>query len=454
MVTPDMVSIPAVINTDDKSTNAPACSTSSDIAAWLEARELEVWSSFPDPFAPPPTPAVTLPATSSAAAEDPVNLLGIYTESTATISGVKFPIGWRFERWELQAFVAQILAGERIGRRGESGKSPRVCTCLRHVMPLRHGVEFFYSEKWKRATAGGLVICASPWLCPVCAAKISEGRRVQLGDGLAVVRARGWYACMATYTVRHKAHHTLDYLLPALLSALESMKGNRGYRELVARYGFVGSIKALEVLYGDENGWHAHAHEILIFERRVNVHAFQRALLALWQSAAAVQGLTMTERGVDVRHTKGAVEDYIAKFGREPARQPFGVEGEMTKGHLKRGRKSQLLSPFALVQYYRDTGDLAAVDRFKEYAHAFYGRRQLFWSPGLKDTLGVTDKSDEELASERDEGAVLLGGLPVPIWTALLRAGLRSQVFAAADTGDWTQVEALVLQVLAEEDVA
>lgn len=46
----------------------------------------------------------------------------------------------------------------------------------------------------------------------------------------------------------------------------------------------------------------------------------------------------MNEHGYRLDRTFGAVADYIAKFGREPLGTPWGVEAEMTKGHLKRGR--------------------------------------------------------------------------------------------------------------------
>jgi len=39
---------------------------------------------------------------------------------------------------------------------------------------------------------------------------------------------------------------------------------------------------------------------------------------------------------------------------------------------------------------------------FKTYAHAFKGRRQLFWSKGLKKLLSIVETTDEELANKEE----------------------------------------------------
>ena len=52
---------------------------------------------------------------------------------------------------------------------------------------------------------------------------------------------------------------------------------------------------------------------------------------------------------------------------------------------------------------------------FREFATAFKGARQLFWSSGLKDLFGLRDKSDEEILEEkpqRKQSRLIL----LPIW--------------------------------------
>ncbi|WP_425530609.1 hypothetical protein, partial [Stenotrophomonas maltophilia] len=69
--------------------------------------------------------------------------------------------------------------------------------------------------------------------------------------------------------------------------------------------------------------------------------------------------------------------------------------------------------------------------RFMVYIEAFKGRRQLYWSNGLKAKLGVGEVSDEELAHEQKEDATVLSELTDDQWRAVL----------------WTKSEAALLQV-------
>ena len=58
--------------------------------------------------------------------------------------------------------------------------------------------------------------------------------------------------------------------------------------------------------------------------------------------------------------------------------------------------------------------------RFFIYANAFKGRRQLYWSNGLKAKLGVEDFTDEELAAKDQEHASELAELTVNQWRLVL----------------------------------
>ncbi len=67
---------------------------------------------------------------------------------------------------------------------------------------------------------------------------------------------------------------------------------------------------------------------------------------------------------------------YIAKWGHEPVwRGRVGEDG--TKG----------ATPFDLLRRVDDTGESLPCALFREYAGEFKGRRQLVWSPGLRDLL-------------------------------------------------------------------
>ena len=57
---------------------------------------------------------------------------------------------------------------------------------------------------------------------------------------------------------------------------------------------------------------------------------------------------------------------------------------------------------------------------FKTYASAFKGRRQLFWSKGLKELLKIEVKDDEEIANAEEENTEIYDAMflsPQDWWT-------------------------------------
>ena len=75
---------------------------------------------------------------------------------------------------------------------------------------------------------------------------------------------------------------------------------------------------------------------------------------------------------MDLRNGQKAAS-YVSKWG---------LEHEMTKGHIKKG-KTDSKTPFDLLRDYAE-GDENAGKLFRIYFEAFKGTRQLNWSKGLK----------------------------------------------------------------------
>jgi hypothetical protein len=259
----------------------------------------------------------------------------------------------------------------------------------------------------------GLQTCGSVWLDPVCASKIGERRRCEVEQGIALARERGWSVLLLTFTFSHGPLDALSGSRRRFLEAQGDMCRSRAYRALMRLYGAVGTIKALECSVGF-NGWHPHRHVLLILDAPISaleVVALEAALYALWSAAAGKSGLSMDRRyGLTVQSTWGAVGDYVAKWG---------IAAELTKPKMGRGAH---LSPFQLLALAADTGEAAALSLFREYAEVFKGKRQLIWSDGLRDLLGVgAEKSDEELVDEETTPAVLLANLDYEHWQAVIR---------------------------------
>ena len=138
-------------------------------------------------------------------------------------------------------------------------------------------------------------------------------------------------------------------------------------------------------------------------------------VLKRWESACIRAGLldpkneaqleAFRAHAVDVKGNCSA-SDYLAK---QDDSRNWGVDREIAKASTKNGR-AKGLHPFALLAK-AGKGDKRAERLFLAYCMAMKGKSQLYWSPGLKDAVGVNEASDEELAEESRDAADLLGML-------------------------------------------
>lgn len=329
----------------------------------------------------------------------------------------------RLEKFRLQSISRRFSPGERVK------------ICLRKIRPQHQTVEIYQGKE--RAFYGGLVTCGSIWICPVCAAKISEKRRQELCQGLESWKTRGGLVLMTTYTVPHYDFQALSQVLTGFTRARNLMLHRKPWKGLKKRIGLVGTVRALEVTYG-ENGWHVHVHELLFIAPgiEVNLLGVQADILSMWQAACQSAGM-----GIPNLH--GVQVDDGAKAARYASK--WGMEDELTKSHVKQGR-GENLTPWDFLR--REEEEL-----FQEYGKAFKGKRQLVWSDGLRDLLGLGKmESDEELAGEAEEESVLLGSLDPYQWDLIQKAELRGELLRVAEVSGWSGVLDYIRNLLRADD--
>jgi hypothetical protein len=289
-------------------------------------------------------------------------------------------------------------------------KQHRTCWCCRTVQ----GESVLVKRKidGTGARLAGVGTCGSVWSCPVCAAKITEARRAELMEGMARAKALGYRPFLMTLTTPHGRSQALVDLLPDFQKALTSFKNSKTYKGIMAKAQRLGSIRSLEVTWGEENGWHPHTHDLVYVEGdlesmldwRLNADDPESTLRAGWFKALKKAGLAgdsqradVFEHGIDIRDGTYAAE-YVAKFGREATSEGWGLSGELTKSHSKLGKRGQRFTPFQLLQW-ASTGDKQAAALFREFSEAFIGKRMLSYSPKLKTKLSVGEIPDDVLAS-------------------------------------------------------
>ncbi|AJE54161.1 protein rep [Paenibacillus polymyxa] len=319
----------------------------------------------------------------------------------------------RFLRYQMQSAAKYILPKFRVG------------ICLRHLITPNGGVDLFKHRQTQRAFYGGLMVCGSVWVCPVCASKISERRRQELKTAFKAHLDAGGYCTMVTLTFSHTARDKLDDLLQALSKAMLLFRRGKRYNNFRKEIGLVGSIRAFEITYG-ANGWHPHIHLLLMHD--VEIQSWDWAtmedkLYSMWSGACAKNGLdTSREHGLKM-HDAAEASQYIGKWG-DLMDKRWGTDSEMTKANIKKGRGGSM-TPFDFLRVIVEDGDLEYEGKYEEYAKATKGKQQLVWSPGLKDRYLIEDKTDEEVATEKVEEADLLGTLDWQDWRYILRNDLR-----------------------------
>lgn len=326
----------------------------------------------------------------------------------------------RAYRYFLKAVINKIMSDSRILK------------CSRIRIPGAD-VQILKSIEHGKAHYSGLLRCGSPWGCPICAAQISERRKVEVKAAIATARMMGWSVHLMTCTVPHGLGDDVNDIRDKLSKSWRRMTDCRAGKDTRKKLSVEGTIRAIEVTYG-LNGFHPHYHILIFSSRRIGSEVFKYFFAPLWQDACVKSGLgrPSDERGLDVRDGLKA-DEYVSKgaFGLE--RDNWGLESELTKGHTKITKSKTGSTPFGLLEDYAINGTEKAKNLFLVYFKAFKGSRQLHWSVGLKSKLSVEDYTDEELIAKADDKCSVLATLTVQQWRAVLFTGSEAVLLDIAE---------------------
>lgn len=308
----------------------------------------------------------------------------------------------------------------------------RVASCLRNLRGTL--VNVVYHPAHAIASYSGLHVCANVHVCPVCGGKVAGRRAEEVNRAINIWVERGGGLVMATFTLRHAAGDTLAQVAGALNEAYRKMRAGKGWQQLEAMYGLVGSITSREYTHG-VNGWHPHLHALLLLAgglSRRQLAKLEGQLKERWAAALVALGRDASwQHGVRVTIGNGdALADYVTKTGRQ-----WTLGDELTRAVSKtaaRGGRS-----IAQLLWLAGLGDPEAVELFKEYADWTYRKNALVWSPGLRKLLGLgQEASDQELAeAELEHGRVLVMLLRRQ-WLIILQNDARAELLLAAAMGD------------------
>lgn len=314
----------------------------------------------------------------------------------------------RNDRYAMRWALDSLLPGSRQSK------------CHRFRIPKRD-VELKLSIEHQKGFFAGCEVCGSVWGCPLCAPKITERRRVEVSEAIERAKEMGFRVMLATFTVPHGLGDDVKVIRKKLQNAWSKMTELRAWKNMKSMVGLRESLRVLEVTYG-ANGWHPHFHALLILEQNDFPSSMIKDLwFPHWLHVCRKAGLgDPSPAAFDVDDGARAAQ-YVTKWG---------MDSELTKGHLKHGKKS--VNPWDLLRVFtfgvddrRISPELREVLRglgidkkrsaalWLDFFHGFKGAHQLHPSKGFRTLLGLGNaKSDQELAEEEiDPQAALLACL-------------------------------------------
>ncbi|MBE0652101.1 MAG: protein rep, partial [Bacteroidales bacterium] len=300
-------------------------------------------------------------------------------------------------------------------------------------------VKLLHNKKYMRAHYGNLMVCGSVWTCPVCASKISERRKAELIQGF-----NNWPGglVLVTLTIRHNKKDKLAESLAVIDRAYKLLTHGRGWQDIKTLFGISGSVSNLEITYSDNNGWHPHKHIVYLVDNNINVDLFDAVLSARWlkylkaSGGYGLEGVALT--CVAVTSQKNRVAEYISAHEKEPKKELWTIESELTKAYYK---SSSSFWSF-LDDWIMDVTTFKEKQKLiKEYAACTKGRRSVVFSRGLRDLLNIgQDKNDLEISQEQEENSELLLTLAREIWQEVVKKNKRGELLKVASNGSLEDV--------------
>jgi hypothetical protein len=272
-------------------------------------------------------------------------------------------------------------------------------------VPITPGGSVAVRESGGVVGFAGVATCGSVWGCGVCNAKIMARRTLEIGAGVEAWEERGGQVAFGTLTLRHWSGHRLEDLWACLSRAWAKVTSGRAWILNKKRYGIAGWLRVVEVTWG-VNGWHVHVHFLLFLESSTvprDLDGLKRSIFGRWSSALKALGLpTPLLAGQDLRVLNGPADEALAGYFTKAVHGPRSIGQELTNSQSKTARGGHKThSVWEFLDDVIDAGDADALDRWHEWQRGSKGRRQLTWSKGMRELLGLRfEKSDEDVAAE------------------------------------------------------
>jgi hypothetical protein len=256
--------------------------------------------------------------------------------------------------------------------------------CCRYPIPdyssqvnihVRHNIDGESSVRF-----GGVMQCRNPRICFHCSPWLAR-ERAAIVDAVCQGHERGGGCTpMLTLTIPHALGDDYPTAWRAVGEAVTALLAHSAFRDVKKAYDVTGHIRALETTHGP-NGFHPHAHVLLMFGKRPpdsEIARLRELFYRLWVGAVestGLPGIPSREHGVDFRIFEGELRgQYIAKLSR-------GLE--LAVGETKVGDKDGYRTMAQVAAAMHD-GDAPSSRVWYAYSRGQAWQRMLTFSRGLK----------------------------------------------------------------------
>jgi len=378
----------------------------------------------------------------------------------------------RKERFALQDTARLVLTNGV----SDIKEKHRISTCCRYAIGEFVGV--LKSKEFNTARLADVMTCQNIWACPVCGAIVSERRAIEVREACRKAKEKNLHVTMLSLTTRHGYGDDLGELVggdsknkTGITGAFRRFTEHRSYKRWRDTFGVKGFIRATEVTFSHNNGFHPHFHILLFSESPLFDEYYYTtptgrekysSMPELWQTCCIaagldapdlVHGFLLSEEKEDENSDKAA--DYVTK-GMEDSKinvkeileslkdkPKWDFAAELTKWHSKKGKKESL-TPFDFlrlidIQKADDRRDKKFMSHygnlFKEFVVSMKNKRQLYWSTGLREFLGMDEElTDEEVIEANENECAVFATLLRSEFKKIVLSGRRSELLDNAET--------------------
>ncbi len=181
----------------------------------------------------------------------------------------------------------------------------------------------------------------------------------------------------------------------------------------------------VEVTHGP-NGWHVHVHVLLFLTGQAaddDVEQLHARMVGRWSRRLVALGLARPRAvGQECHVVRDAADENLAAYFTKATDAAHRIGLEVTQSQSKTARGRHKTRPtWALLDDVESLGLADSLDLWHEWERGSKGRKQMTWSKGMREQLGLlVEQSDEDIAATEhgsaDDDLVLIDSAG---WAAL-----------------------------------